>query len=114
MLYEQLGTKNNIRLDTRRLIQSRISEVSSRNMNKIYLYGAGILTASAGVFVMYFQINSYLDAIEEARAKMAEEKERRREKYILILKSAGVTMAVSTLAFLGYKLKKFISNIMNE
>lgn len=81
-------------------------------MNKNYLYGVGALTASASVVALYFHINNYLDAIERARAKMAEEKERKRAQYMLVLKSAGATLAVSTIAFLGYKLKNIVTDAL--
>jgi hypothetical protein len=83
-------------------------------MNKNFLYGAGILTASAGVIALYVKINDTLDALEKARERMAEEQERKRQQYVLVMKSVGATAAISLIAFLGFKLKSIVTNSLKN
>lgn len=76
----------------------------TNNYNK-YLYGIGFVGIGIGSIYIYIRSLEYIRAFEAAKLKFIEEKENKKNEYILIMKTIGITMLTTLLGFSLYKLK---------
>lgn len=82
------------------------------------LYGLGGLTIVGGGCYAYFTATQYLYTAANEKLKemeqLAQKRAEERARYVLVLKTAGITVLVTALLVAGYKSKKLLEGLFGD